>query len=94
MEKRTIAIFDQFVPKWKNENDNEIYMVVNYLNLLDMEIRKTFIRRDIYLEKNIKGMFTKDINEVKVIEAVFETDENDHEHIGTIEVVKTGKIVM
>jgi hypothetical protein len=92
MEKRKMVIFDQFVGKWKK--DEQTFMVVYYLNADDMELRKLFIERDEFISKNVKSLFTKQLEAIKLLEGTFELDGEDHERLTNLEVTRFGKVVL
>jgi len=57
-----------------------------------MQLKKLFVIKNEFIRLGIKGLFTRQLDEINVLEATFETDEEDHEVLTAIEVKSQGKL--
>jgi len=92
-EIRNIIIFDQYIGKkpWKNEA-GEKFNVVSYLDLADMNLKRLFIPPTDFIGLGLKGLFTRQQDEINVLKAKIEIDEDEHENLKIIEVKEIYKL--
>jgi len=94
MEKRLIIIFEQPTggkTTWTNPT-GETFQIVYVLNFEDCALRRMFIQREKFIELNVKGLFSKRTEQMKLLEVEIGIDENNHEFVNAIEVKRFAKI--
>lgn len=95
-EKRKIIIFDQPTggkTTWTNQ-EGKTLQILNVLNYEDCELRRLFIDREQFIGLNVKGLFSKKTDAMKLLEVEIGTDENNHEFVKDIQVIRFAKFTL
>lgn len=96
IEKRLIIIFDQHTGKgttWQSP-EGELLQIINVLNYTDCELKRMFINKTQFLELDIKGLFSKNNEAMKLLEVELEIDLENRERIKNISVLRFAKITL